>query len=209
MELIQPFTDAIAKSLDENLDRTKIQLNFAKLMDTPASEELLSLALRKQLSHRTLSDTFRLFDLALDLESLKLCDSGLAVILIEEASEALILSQLPELFQYLDRKQVEITANMTPQKGKGLVLLRICNELLRRLSKHDRLCGNIRLFLSKAFPLCDRSGVNFRGDYHTDNITVYDTQEPNTLYQCFWRLQMDFSHMPAADPRKTLQVFKS
>jgi THO complex subunit 1 transcription elongation factor len=56
---------------------------------------------------------------------------------------------------------------MEPQKGKALVLLRTLNELLRRLSKTGQttFCGRILTFLSGAYSLGDRSGVNLRGEY--------------------------------------------
>ena len=57
---------------------------------------------------------------------------------------------------------------MVPQKGKALVLLRTLNDLLRRLSKAGAttvFCGRILTFLSRVFPLGERSGVNLRGEY--------------------------------------------
>lgn len=56
---------------------------------------------------------------------------------------------------------------MEPQKGKALVLLRTLNELLRRLSKtaQTTFCGRILTFLSGAYSLGDRSGVNLRGEF--------------------------------------------
>lgn len=59
-----------------------------------------------------------------------------------------------------------------PGRGKGLVLLRMCNILLRRLSKETdtEFCGCILMFLANIFPLCERSGVNLRGDFNNDMI---------------------------------------
>jgi hypothetical protein len=57
---------------------------------------------------------------------------------------------------------------MVPQKGKALILLRMLNDLLRRLSKmgsSTMFCGQILTFLSGVFPLGERSGVNLRGEY--------------------------------------------
>ena len=57
---------------------------------------------------------------------------------------------------------------MIPQKGKALVLLRTLNDLLRRLSNTGAttmFCGRILTFLSRVFPLGERSGVNLRGEY--------------------------------------------
>ena len=49
---------------------------------------------------------------------------------------------------------------MIPGRGKGLVLLRMCNEMLRRLSKEKNtvFCGRILMFLANSFPLGERSG---------------------------------------------------
>lgn len=65
---------------------------------------------------------------------------------------------------------------MDGTKGKGLVLLRLCNELLRRLSKAEDtiFCGRILIFLSKSFILGERSGVNLRGEFNVENTTSYD-----------------------------------
>lgn len=67
---------------------------------------------------------------------------------------------------------------MIPGKGKALVLLRTCNELLRRLSKERNtvFCGRILMFLANSFPLCERSGVNVRGEFNTE-LVHYDADE--------------------------------
>jgi hypothetical protein len=84
---------------------------------------------------------------------------------------------------------------MVPQKGKALILLRMLNDLLRRLSKmgsSTMFCGQILTFLSGVFPLGERSGVNLRGEYgptwegvqfpdkpplSTNNMKVYTPQD--------------------------------
>lgn len=50
---------------------------------------------------------------------------------------------------------------MIPGRGKALVLLRLCNEMLRRLSKETNtvFCGRILMFLANSFPLGERSGI--------------------------------------------------
>lgn len=61
-------------------------------------------------------------------------------------------------------------------KQKSLVILRSCNELLRRLSRAEDtvFCGRVFIFLFQSFPLGDKSSVNLRGEFHTENITTYD-----------------------------------
>jgi hypothetical protein len=68
---------------------------------------------------------------------------------------------------------------MNPLKGKGLILLRLLNELLRRLPKSKTedvvFCGRILTFLSSSYPLGEKSGVNLRGNYNTGKVTSFDT----------------------------------
>ena len=54
--------------------------------------------------------------------------------------------------------------------------MRSCNELLRRLSRAEDtvFCGRVFIFLFQSFPLGDRSSVNLRGEYHVENVTVYE-----------------------------------
>lgn len=61
-------------------------------------------------------------------------------------------------------------------RQKSLVILRSCNELLRRLSRAEDtvFCGRVFIFLFQSFPLGDKSAVNLRGEYHTENVTTFD-----------------------------------
>ena len=77
------------------------------------------------------------------------------------------------------------TANPSSQKHfkqKSLIILRSCNELLRRLSRAEDtvFCGRVFIFLFQSFPLGDKSSVNLRGEFHTENVTSYDEiSKPN------------------------------
>lgn len=57
-----------------------------------------------------------------------------------------------------------------------MIILRSCNELLRRLSRAEDIvfCGRVFIFLFQSFPLGDKSSVNLRGEYHTENVTTFD-----------------------------------
>lgn len=59
--------------------------------------------------------------------------------------------------------------------GRAL-LLRICNDLLRRLSKSQNtvFCGKIQIFLSRLFPLDEKSGLNLMGHFNTENLTPFN-----------------------------------
>lgn len=68
---------------------------------------------------------------------------------------------------------------LEPRKHKALLILKMCNDLLRRLSRstHTVFCGRIIMFLSSVFPIGDQSSVNLRGTYDADNITIM--QDPD------------------------------
>lgn len=89
-------------------------------------------------------------------------------------------------------------------------LLRMCNDLLRRLSRSQNtvFCGRILLFLAKFFPFSERSGLNIISEFNVENITEYgaiDGDDPmgeasedspmkvdRHLYMKFWGLQEFF-----------------
>ena len=94
-------------------------------------------------------------------------------------------------------------------------LLRMCNDLLRRLSRSQNtvFCGRILLFLAKFFPFSERSGLNIVSEFNLENLTEYDgdgkemteaivesteelpVQIDFNLYCKFWALQ-DFFRNP-------------
>ena len=60
-------------------------------------------------------------------------------------------------------------------------MLRTCTDLLRRLSRAEDtvFCGRVFIYLFQSFPLGDKSAVNLRGEYHTENATIFDQQPPH------------------------------
>ena len=117
-----------------------------------------------------------LLDFALVATELEIADNGLPFTLLEELFDTQTIPAAERFFEYLESRVERLTANMEGGKGKALVLLRLCNELLRRLSKAEDtiFCGRILIFLSKSFPISERSAVNLRGDFNTDNVTIFD-----------------------------------
>lgn len=67
-------------------------------------------------------------------------------------------------------------------KNKDLVILRCCNELLRRLSRAEdaAFCGRVFIFLFLSFPLGDKSSVNPRGEFHVENVTNFEENPADT-----------------------------
>lgn len=88
--------------------------------------------------------------------------------LLSDVFETHTVASCSHIFSWLESRAPQLTADMIPQKGKALVLIRGLNDLLKRLSKtgsNTTFCGRILTFLGGVFPLSERSGVNLRGDY--------------------------------------------
>ncbi|ORY88179.1 THO complex, subunit THOC1, partial [Leucosporidium creatinivorum] len=80
--------------------------------------------------------------------------------------EVQTLTVCERIFSWIESRVERLTKGMQAMRGKGPVLLRISNELLRRLPRskqeHVVFSGRILLFLSSVFPLGEKSGVNLR-----------------------------------------------
>lgn len=76
---------------------------------------------------------------------------------------------------------------------KYLIILRSCNELLRRLSRAEDtvFCGRVFIFLFQSFPLGDKSSVNLRGEFHTDNVTIFEDNPPSTQHNIEDGMELD------------------
>ena len=59
---------------------------------------------------------------------------------------------------------------------KKLIILRACNELLKRLSRAEdtAFSGRVFIYLFQSLEFGDRSAVNLRGYFHVENVTNYD-----------------------------------
>lgn len=103
-----------------------------------------------------------------------LCDPALFFWLVEELLESQTIAGCRTIFDYLESRRERVIAKLF--QPKKLVILRTCNELLRRLSRAEdpSFCGRVFIFLFQSFPLGDRSSVNLRGEYHLENVTTYD-----------------------------------
>jgi THO complex subunit 1 len=117
---------------------------------------------------------WNLLDIISILSDDEQCDTALLFWLVEELLDSQTIAGCRKIFDYLESRRERITAKHFG--SKNLVILRSCNELLRRLSRAEdtAFCGRVFIFMFQSFPLGDRSSVNLRGEYHTENVTSYD-----------------------------------
>ncbi|KAF2457952.1 THO complex subunit 1 transcription elongation factor-domain-containing protein [Lineolata rhizophorae] len=107
------------------------------------------------------------------------CDPALVFWLVEDLLDSQSIDGCRKVFDYLEsRRERLVTKDF--QRNKHLVVLRSCNDLLRRLSRAEDavFCGRVFVFLFQCFPLGDRSSVNLRGEFHTENVTTFEETPP-------------------------------
>lgn len=148
------------------------------------------------------------------------------VVLLGDIFDVVTLDQCEVLFTYVE-KNVAIWKEESFFSSCKNNLLRMCNDLLRRLSRSQNtvFCGRILLFLAKFFPFSERSGLNIVSEFNLENLTEFtkDNQEmvevlENTedskleidynLYCKFWALQ-DFFRNPNQCYTKQWKIFSN
>ncbi|XP_048325641.1 THO complex subunit 1 isoform X2 [Ziziphus jujuba] len=141
----------------------------------------------------------RLLDIVLYLCEKEHIEGGMIFQLLEDLTEMSTMRNCKDIFGYIESKQDVLGKLELFARGK-LVMLRTCNQLLRRLSKANDVvfCGRILMFLAHFFPLSERSAVNIKGVFNTSNETKYEKDPPDGIsidfnfYKTFWSLQEHF-----------------
>ncbi|KAK8124800.1 nuclear matrix p84 [Apiospora kogelbergensis] len=119
---------------------------------------------------------WNLLDIVTALTDNENCDPSLTLSLVESLLDSQTIKDCRVTFDYLESRRERLNAVPKHSSSKKLVMLRFCNELLRRLSRAEDIafCGRVFIFLFQGSPLGDKSGVNLRGEYHTENVTTYE-----------------------------------
>ncbi|KAJ2734195.1 hypothetical protein IW152_002534 [Coemansia sp. BCRC 34962] len=175
----------------------------------------------------TMRRILALIDIAAEFSDSGVTDPSLAFTLLEEAMDMVSVAVASLIFGHIERRAPVLRRNMTATGGKGIVMLKMCNNLLRRIphSTMSEFAGRVQLFVANSFALSERSGVNLRGDIDNAVVAVAvakdkdkdkdkdigeddaddDSEETKRqLYRAFWSLQEHFANpqsafKPAAD----------
>ncbi|CAI0421553.1 unnamed protein product [Linum tenue] len=124
-----------------------------------------------------------LLDVVLYLCQREHIEGGMIFQLLEDLTEMSTMRNCKDVFGYIEGKQDILGKQELFARGK-LVMLRTCNQLLRRLSKANDVvfCGRILMFLAHFFPLSERSAVNIKGVFNTSNETKYEKDPPEGTF---------------------------
>jgi hypothetical protein len=124
----------------------------------------------------------RCLDLALALSESGVADPGSVFVAAEQVFEASTVETCARVFSWVERARERLSDDTLWKRGK-LTVLRVCNDLARRLSKEKTsdvvLRGRVSLLLSALYPLSERSALNIAGAYNNDEKR-YDVERPSS-----------------------------
>ena len=182
-----PLTEAELGDVTSEIEDTRASLgrtdniqSHNAAVETAVREKFYDLLASTSIDEPAFGEVWNLLDVVSIISDHDLCEPGLAFWLIEELLDSQTIEGCGLIFDFLESRRERITAKHFKQKS--LIILRSCNELLRRLSRAEDtvFCGRVFIFMFQSFPLGDKSSVNLRGEFHVENITSYDVIKSKT-----------------------------
>ncbi|KAG8442166.1 hypothetical protein GDO86_011097 [Hymenochirus boettgeri] len=112
-----------------------------------------------------------------------ICTATTPFVLLGDVLDCLPLVYCDKIFTFVEKNVGTWKSNTFYSAGKNY-LLRMCNDLLRRLSKSQNtvFCGRIQLFLARLFPLSEKSGLNLQSQFNLENVTVFNVNEQESTF---------------------------
>lgn len=113
------------------------------------------------------------------------------VVLLGDIFDALTLNKCEQMFTFVENGVHIWKEDLFFTSCKNN-LLRMCNDLLRRLSRTQNtvFCGRILLFLAKFFPFSERSGLNIVSEFNLENITEFIKSEHTSLKESIAEMEV-------------------
>ncbi|KAI0540790.1 THO complex subunit 1 transcription elongation factor-domain-containing protein [Xylaria digitata] len=171
------FPSAALEPTSQSRDSEKVRVYATA--ETAARKIFSSIVAGTSIDSPEFVRVWNLFDFLSVLSDNEQCDPALLFWLVEELLDSQTVDGCRKVFDFLESRRERITAKNLKQKS--LVILRSCNDLLRRLSRAEdaAFCGRVYIFMFQSIPPGDRSSVNLRGEYHVENVTAFE-QVPAT-----------------------------
>ncbi|XP_016881593.1 THO complex subunit 1 isoform X4 [Homo sapiens] len=175
------------KSTREALNNKNIKPLLSTFSQVPGSENekkcTLDQAFRgileeEIINHSSCENVLAIISLAIGGVTEGICTASTPFVLLGDVLDCLPLDQCDTIFTFVEKNVATWKSNTFYSAGKNY-LLRMCNDLLRRLSKSQNtvFCGRIQLFLARLFPLSEKSGLNLQSQFNLENVTVFNTNE--------------------------------
>ncbi|KAF2145113.1 uncharacterized protein K452DRAFT_295661 [Aplosporella prunicola CBS 121167] len=164
-------------------DNIQNQTTHNTVAETAAKRLLHHFVATTTIDNSEFVQVWNLLDIVLICSERGQCDGLLIFYLAEDLLDSQSIDGCRRVFDYLESRRERLVAGDFLQAtgaSKRIVVLRFCNELLRRLSRAEDavFCGRVFIFLFQTFPLGDKSSVNSRGEFHVENATVFEENPP-------------------------------
>nr|VZI20903.1 unnamed protein product [Spirometra erinaceieuropaei] len=134
-----------------------------------------------------------------------ICSAATPFLLFADLFNTKPISDAEENFHFMEQTITALKDVSLFGPGRN-VLLRMCNDLLRRLSKSQNtvFCGRIQLFLTRLFPLDEKSGLNLMSNFNTQKEISYSKEPDESLFQSLENYKTE----PTEGPAKSLSDLK-
>ncbi|BES92567.1 THO complex subunit [Nesidiocoris tenuis] len=218
VDMRQQFVEEVSKAFvngDISCIKAKWTSFEARDLEKRAALEQALKDKTMQLMTESINDPFKLakfLNLIMALCKQELAFAVLSVSLLSDILDSATIPVCEQLFEFVEG---HVGTWKTPHFFGSCKnnILRMCNDLLRRLSKAQNtvFCGRILLFLAMYFPFSERSGLNVVSEFNVDkdNFMKYEVEFEETeeeplqpseiplnldsiFYSQFWALQEFF-----------------
>eukprot|EP01025_Chloroclados_australasicus_P044923 TRINITY_DN4894_c0_g1_i2.p1 TRINITY_DN4894_c0_g1~~TRINITY_DN4894_c0_g1_i2.p1 ORF type:complete len:627 (-),score=82.35 TRINITY_DN4894_c0_g1_i2:206-2086(-) len=200
--LAENFPQSMEGAVERQLLQESMQHALAQLVQQVGSEPVMEYGMNEF----GFSVIERFLNMALDACDKQIIEPGFIATLVEDLVDCNTIMECEAVFAYLERQTATLLKPYINQRSK-IIILRVCNQMLKRLSKSKdaQLCGRILSFLARFFPLSERSGVNVQGVYNDSHSVVIENVPEGAvdsngekidaaLYRQFWGLQSVFQN---------------
>ncbi|CAD5215167.1 unnamed protein product [Bursaphelenchus xylophilus] len=111
-----------------------------------------------------------------------LCPKAITCAIMQDVFETSSTKRCLELFNLVENLIVTWKEPFFFDACKNQIL-RMCNDLLKRLSRtlDTEFCGRIFIFLAKTLPLEEKSGLNLTSQFNLANVTLYEEKKENVI----------------------------
>ncbi len=142
-----------------------------------AFRDVLRELLREQSGPVDTAECTKLVLLSINSAQLGICYHTVPFILLSDLLDSVTLDVCNQVFDFVENQVSTWTQPDFYSNGK-ILLLRMCNDLLRRLSSAQNtvFCGRIQLFLARLFPLSEKSALNLMSHFNLENVTSYNRE---------------------------------
>lgn len=181
LEVQELFISCIKSNEDvENLQATFIDAPGNEGDKKSILEQAFRDALQEQIETTNgleVNQYTKMVHLSINSAGLGICYHSVPFILLTDILDYVTLDVCEKVFEFVENR---VSTWIQPDfYGSGkILLLRMCNDLLRRLSSAQNtvFCGRIQLFLARLFPLSEKSALNLMSHFNLENVTTYNKE---------------------------------